>query len=641
MTGAVQRGAGIFLAWQGNKDQKSAQLEFELWERAMKRAAISILLLTGVIFLGWFGNAAAQTVSCTLTDRVPCKKLRIYNNNPTNGSAIYAFFESFIQDPNKADLWMQAQFKITDWNASFISPRRFVTTRLRRGYIQVGNDEGIAPGTWVEITLPFYTQLLATTADNRGKLPDQYIDWWNSGRIAFFDSPAAYHSVKVTNQNGNPPKPGGQLPPPPVKYLAGAAVPTCTSSTGKKCTIGLFENLLEPLPGIPFQLQEYTLSSAEGPPLNTKLPAPTRTKIDLTFVNYNVSSLNSVFLPVAMGPLTKAGDSVDHGVDPPVPVPYVGTALTTAQFRQTLDKFSSGGNNWPSYVPAYYDDQVHPGFPGSPAKACSIAPFPTNSTGVYNLPKLPGSFNVITASYLGAERDDAGNIVLPPVPPDLTSNPANYKVKYVGNICNPSPPPPFVNPPNLGVAGKAFIDLWNKCTPSMMDISATCKDIRTVGKLFTDGYYSNTACKNPKTPPFYIVMQAVYGWVPIVYRGCTGLDLKTNVTAYQNAALAYCRLQYNYVTLPANQKAVYTFNPYTALIHAPYSPILGGGVDSSAYAFSIDDKLSFKHVVADGIILTIAGTKGLEFDRRSGQTKPVPTPIPSTAKEILDHCKLD
>ena len=62
-------------------------------------------------------------------------------------------------------------------------------------------------------------------------------------------------------------------------------------------------------------------------------PAPTRTKIDLRFVNYNVSSLDSVFLPVAMGPLTKAGDSVNLGVDPPVPVPYVGTALTTAQFR--------------------------------------------------------------------------------------------------------------------------------------------------------------------------------------------------------------------------------------------------------------------------------------------------------------------
>jgi hypothetical protein len=83
------------------------------------------------------------------------------------------------------------------------------------------------------------------------------------------------------------------------------------------------------------------------------------------------------------------------------------------------------------------------------------------------------------------------------------------------------------------------------------------------------------------------------------------------------------------------------FNPYTALIHAPYSPVLGGGLDSSAYAFSIDDKLSFKHVVAEGIILAIAGTKGVEFDKAAGQTAPVPTPIPVTPEEIKEHCKLD
>lgn len=606
-------------------------------QRIMRLAAFLVLAVAC-----YAGNAAAQTASCTITDSVPCKKLRIYNNNPANGgSTIYTFFESFIQDPAKADLWMQAQFKITDWNSSLVSPRRFATTRLRRGYIQVGNDEGIAPDTWVDITIPFYTQLLATTPADLGEIADQYIDWWNSGRIVFFDSAAAYHSVQVTNDNGMPPAPGGGLPPPPVKYLAGAALPSCTSSTGKMCSVALFENALQPLDGIPFQLQEYTLASAEGPPLNKTLPPPTRTKIDLRFVNYNVSSLDSVFLPVAMGPLTKAGDSVNIGVVPPVPVPYVGTALTTDEFRQTLDKFSNGGNNWPFYVPAYYDDKVHAGFPASPAKACSLAPFPTDSTGVYNLPKLPGAFNVLTASYLGAQVDNAGKEVFPPVPPTLSSNPADYKTKYQANTCTLPTSPPFVNPPDLGVAGKAFVDLWNKCTPSILDTSQTCKDIRTVAKLFTDGYFGNKACKEPQNPPFYITMQAVYGWVPIVYRGCTGLDLKTNVAEYQSAALAYCKLQYNYVTLPANQKAVYTFNPYTALIHAPYSPMFGGGVDSSAYAFSIDDKLSFKSVVADGIILTIAGTNGLEFDPKSGQTKPVATAIPTTAQEIVDHCKLD
>jgi hypothetical protein len=35
-------------------------------------------------------------------------------------------------------------------------------------------------------------------------------------------------------------------------------------------------------------------------------------------------------------------------------------------------------------------------------------------------------------------------------------------------------------------------------------------------------------------------------------------------------------------------------------------------LESSAYAFSIDDKVSFKHVVGTGIILAIAGANGLE-----------------------------
>src|SRR3984893_11751946 len=549
----------------------------------MRRTFTSLLL---ILFAGFIGGADAQTVSCNITDAVPCKKIKIYNNNLPKGKPIYTFFESFIQEGgDKADLWMQAQFEITDWDENFMSPRKFVTTRLRRAYIVIGDDEGISPGGWVEITVPFYTQLIATTPDNLGKIPDQYIDWWNSGRIVFFDSIAAYHSAKVTNALGPPGPPGGGFPPPPVTHLRGAAVPSCASSDGEKCTVSLFENALQPLDGIPFQLQEYTFASAEGPPTNKTLPAPTRTKIDLTFVNYNVSSLDSVFLPVAMGRLNRGGAGVNIGVDPPVPVPYVGTALSTAQFRQTLKQFSSSGNNWPFYVPAYYDDEVHHGFPSSTAKACSLAPFA--DIGKYHLPKIPGAFNVLTASYQGAERAGDGSIIYPPVPPVLSSNPADYKSKYTTNACTLPTPAPFVNPPHLGASGKSFVDLWNKCTSSMSDTSQTCKDVRIVDTLFTNSYFNNKGCTNPQNPPFYTTMQAVYGWVPIVYRGCTALDLKTDETSYKDAALAYCRLQYNYVTLPASQKA-YIFNPYTALIHAPYNPVSGGGLNSSAYAFEVD-----------------------------------------------------
>ncbi len=215
-------------------------------EHAMKRTISSLLFL--LVLLGFAGNGfAAPNPPCTKTAPVPCKILRIFNNNPAGGSNIYAFFESFIQDPLKADLWMQAFFnlppnpKVTDWTLKdnvYVSDRKFVTTRIRRGYIQIGSDvegngDGIAPGTSVDIVIPFHTQLLTTTDANLGKIPDQYIDWWNSGRIYFFDTPAAYHSAKVTNAN-NDKTPGGKLPPPPVKVLAGAAVPSCTSSTGSE-----------------------------------------------------------------------------------------------------------------------------------------------------------------------------------------------------------------------------------------------------------------------------------------------------------------------------------------------------------------------------------------------------------------------
>lgn len=605
----------------------------------MKRGVV--VLLFSLILSSFAGAATAQTVSCKLTDPVPCKRIRIYNNNPASGNTIYAFIQapkiSNDVDKRNADSWMQAQFKITDWDSSFFSPRTFTNTRLRRAYIEITNAaKGIPPGGWVEITIPFYTKLKATTAANLGKAPDQFIDWWNAARIYLFDSAAAYHSAKVTNNNDKPPAPGGGLPPPKVKVFAGAAVPTCKSSDGAKCTVPLFEYAINPPNGIPFQLQEYTFASAEGPPLNTKLPPPTRTKIERDFVNYNVSSLDSVFMPVAMGPLTAAGDSVNKETGKPVP--YVGTALSTTRFRQTLDKFSSSGNNWPFYVPAYYDDEIHPGFPSSTAEACSLAPFTTNSTGRYNLPKVPGAFDLLDESYKGAQRAADGSRIDPPAPPVLSSNPANYRVKYRENTCSVAPPPPFVNPPNLGEDGKSMTSLWHTCTKGASNTTATCKDIRTVARLFNDSYLSNGCTQ---TPPFYITMRAVYGWVPIVYKGCSGVDLKTNNALYRTAALAYCRLQYNYVTLPPGQRAVYTFNPYAAMIHAPYSPVAGGGTESSAYAFSIDDKLSFKHVIADGVIITIAGAKGLEFDRKSGQTAPVPTSIPETAKQIADHCKLD
>src|SRR5262249_37323763 len=69
-------------------------------------------------------------------------------------------------------------------------------------------------------------------------------------------------------------------------------------------------------------------------------------------------------------------------------------------------------------------------------------------------------------------------------------------------------------------------------------------------------------------------------------------------------------LQYNY--LEPNLKPAQWFNPYTKLIHGPAHQ---GGLDASAYAFSIDDQASFLSnsggTPPGGLILAAGRPKGL------------------------------
>jgi hypothetical protein len=120
-------------------------------------------------------------------------------------------------------------------------------------------------------------------------------------------------------------------------------------------------------------------------------------------------------------------------------------------------------------------------------------------------------------------------------------------------------------------------------------------------------------------PSTNAMIQAVYGWVPITYSGCTGPALK-DTPGFDAAFQAYCTLQYNY--LDPSVPAAYKFNPYVALIHRT--------LESSAYAFSVDDGLAFKRVTGDGVIFAIGGPKGLE--------NLTPTPLP-TLDTYQAQCK--
>jgi hypothetical protein len=561
--------------------------------------------LTFAFLITLVANAAAQAP--------PTKKVRIFNNTP---GPLYVFIQSPARfGSDTSDLWMQAQFKVDDWDENFKTQRTFKTTRLYRAYFEVGattggleTSTGIAPNQWIEITVPFYTQLKTVTSDNLGKEEDQFIDWWNAVRIYLLDSEPAYHSAKVTNSPATT-VPGGGLPQPTVNPVGTAAVPTCTSSDQKPCSVLLREAAFNIPFGIPFELQEYTFAAAEGPPLNKNLPSPTRTKIDLNYVNYNVSSLDSVFLPVAIGPLTNNKENNK--------VPYVGTTMSVDKFRKALTDFSNAGDQnlgdgWPWYVPAYFYDKRDGNFPSTMSAACRLfQPLPGSAS--YNTPSIPGARFVIEESY----KDP------PPVPPIMSSNPADWRQRNYPDSdwkCVLGKTPPFVDPPVLGVWGKEMVTVWDKCINTRPDIE-TCNQIRNVDALFKRSYQKN--CKGD--PSSIAVMIAVYGWTPVRFEGCAGADLQL-FPEFAAAQKDYCSLQYNYLTLP-NAEAGWTFNPYTKLIHGS-SGI--GGLESSSYAFSIDDKLSFKSVPAEGLIIAVGGAKGLENE--------TPTPLP-TKDTIFEHCK--
>jgi hypothetical protein len=151
----------------------------------------------------------------------------------------------------------------------------------------VNPQNGIAKGATVSVTLPFYTQLESKPCPNK---PDQYIDWWRALRIAVYDDPGGIkHAYDTDTNTANA-----------VPISASAApVPTCpkcfkpivvyrdqTGSDGHGLGLPTAD---------PSQLLEYTFA--------TVTPFPDPLKINHGFVDYDISSVDQVYMSVAMDPV--------------------------------------------------------------------------------------------------------------------------------------------------------------------------------------------------------------------------------------------------------------------------------------------------------------------------------------------------
>jgi hypothetical protein len=593
-------------------------------EIQMRRLLISLSL---PFFFGFAGNAAADCLVAPLN-----KEIRIKNNSPETifPVLVRGIFDKKIAD--SADLWLQAQCGIDPKDAR---TKRFNTTKVYLAYINLQGDvatTGVPPGATVRITLPFYTTLKIVGKDNLGTVEDQFIDWWNSARMVILYGKTALNSAILDGEPGD--IDFGKNIPNQIK-------PTCAIETQPptNCNIVFKTNKIEPRANIPFQLQEFTFASATGPKPGGDLAPGSPFDIQTQWVNYNVSSLDSVYLPVAFGPIL-------NGQNPEGPTTYVGDGATVPDFNQKLKDFSNKGSGWPYFIPVYFaerskeDPKLWPpledkGPNGPKFASCSyIVPFTDANPPIppYLLPKIPGTANLLVESYrIGAFQPYLSTIT----PPLLSSQPYNFAAisNYDTNRCTAKKNPPFTDPAlGLGTSGNAVLKLWTKCTTTN-DQSETCEQIRLVNKFFLDNF--KQTCSGD--PDLIATIYAVYGWVPITFplfpkagdKPCAGGPLvdtgPEKPKPYNAAIVKYCELQYNYLISGLPQELI--FNPYTKLIHET--------LGSSAYAFSIDDVRSFRRLVAPGLIAAVGGPSGLDDPTPS----PLPNAIPGDPNNFKSFCR--
>ena len=498
-----------------------------------------------LLAVAWAGGAAAGSV--------PTKTITFYNNS--NIETLYPVIQApIINGPTLKgkkvvrDLWMQAQFDVSD-----LDDRVFNTTLLYKIY--VNKVHGILPHHSVTIQIPFYTELLPVTEADLGKKDDQFVDWWNAMRVFVFDG----HDAVQAAYDYSVSRKGEVIPPIPVIPVAGATLPSCGIAS-TDCEPLVIKGYVNGFPSsVPAQLVEYTFGAAEGPPLAKIL------KIDRTIVNYNISGVDQVYLPAAIGA---------HGNSSPANT-YLGSTEPLAAFRSGLHKFADHGALWPVYVPAYYDAK-HPTQP-------LIEPAPGHKA--YPLPQIPSTNTVYAESF----RDP------PPAPPVLSSD----TLQGIGE---------------LGEVGQDTLNLWNRCTTTTAGSGATCREIKSVNDFFIADY---RACfPGEELPPAHEFLRDVYGWVQ--FQKCATPLAKAK--GYVEAIETYCTLQYNFFDHAVRAEDV--FNPYVALVHKTLA--------SNAYAFSIDDAVSFKSIPGDGVIITIAGEHGLQNKTQ--------TPLP-TASTYKSYCR--
>lgn len=156
---------------------------------------------------------------------------------------------------NAENLWVQGCLRTTE---------ALPTDVVYKLYVNDG--QGIPPGSEVTITLPLYSELG----------PRQYITWWNGGRMLLAD-----RNKRLRNDED--------------KSIATPAEVTCQAQ-GTACALTTYASAVQ-FPEDAFaQLSEYTFGDSDIPAGQAaRLLKPAN-------VGYNISYVDHVYMPVAIGP---------------------------------------------------------------------------------------------------------------------------------------------------------------------------------------------------------------------------------------------------------------------------------------------------------------------------------------------------
>jgi hypothetical protein len=327
----------------------------------------------------------------------------------------------------------------------------------------------------------------------------------------------------------------------------------------------------------PQQLNEYTLASVD--------PVEGLTNFN---VNYNVSNVDQVYLPVAMEPMVFADRSQNNATNTPG---YLGTTLEVKVVRKRLMDFTGATGdvhdprnpkNWPIYTVQKTDRELT---------------YPM--AGI----RVPGANNVFIflAQPTSKTLIPSPKCAAPECIPTMSNGPVWSGTTIVDGM----------------------ISQWMTCT--LFPTTENCPQsglYSVVNSTFQTNYGQYYAkcgssfpawiapvTNNPPLPNLYAFLQYVYGWVPFNV-SCGGIDLPIGTIPMQ-----YIRLSDNFQmvrgTPPAMGQAI--FNPYAQLIHgAPDgTPKVHFGLDAAAYAYSIDDGSSFLSKPGVGLIFAVGGEMGL------------------------------